>query len=90
MRVRRRPPIYDAVQEGTMWVVTNLSTKEKKIFTQKEFRLQFEAIPEEKKQAPVKRFVDESVVVKPRFVHDVDQVTGAVTLRETFGPWEQR
>lgn len=74
-----------------MWVVTNLSTKEKKIFTQKEFRLQFEVIPEEKKQAPVKRFVDESpAVVKPRFVSEVDQVTGAVTLRESFGPWEQR
>jgi len=90
MRVRRRPPVYDAVQEGTNWVVTNLSTKEKKIFTSKEFRLQFEPISDDKKPVTQKRVVDEQVVIKPRYSHTVDEVTAAVEIRELFGPWEQK
>ena len=90
MRVRRRPPVYDAVQEGTNWVVTNLSTKEKKIFTSKEFRLQFEPILDEKKPVTQKRVVDEQVVIKPRYMHSVVDVAGNVEIRELFGPWEQK
>jgi hypothetical protein len=56
MRVKRKPIIYDAqpAGDGSSWVVTNLLTKEKKVFTDKEFRMQFEQIRDERPTAPSK------------------------------------
>lgn len=91
MRVRRRPPEYEAIQEGTNWVVINLATKERKLFTSKEFRLQFEPILDEKKPVAAASKTKPALVDnsdKPRLLHWVDPNTGALEIRETFGPWE--
>lgn len=44
MRVRKKPDVYEAVEQGGAWVVTNITTGAKRILTRKEFHQQFEEI----------------------------------------------
>ncbi len=78
---RRKPPIYYAEQrEDGNWVVRN-QKGEQQIFTNKEFREQFEPI--EVKQAPkVNQKVDGKY---PPLDHRVDPITGEVTFKVKDG-----
>lgn len=80
MKFRRKQPTYDAEElDGGRWLVINLLTKERKVVTDREFRTQFEPIPEEKK--PVQ--IDSKGRPKyPPLIVDLNEDTGEIKFRE--------
>lgn len=79
MRFRRKPITYEAFQsQNGGWVVTNCFTREKKVFTDKEFRQQFEREPDLPEQ-PKKKYEPKNYAPIP---YEIDEVTGEVKYKQ--------